>query len=285
MHGSSRFARTRLWVRGVVWFGLLLAVLVLGVTVGQAQWGRRYGVPPRFPDPNPSDRSFVFSRILYQSVRSEAGGQGWYTDYPFSDANFMIRLSELTKASVSFDKYGEPQHVVVTLMDDELFDYPFVFMSDVGTAGFTTEEAARLRDYLLKGGFLWVDDFWGPRAWDYWVSELSRVLPPGDYPIFDIPMDHPIFYSLNTVTEVPQIPSIQHWRRSGGTTSERGYLSSDVHFRGVADEDGRLMIVMSHNTDIADGWEREGEDVEFFHRFSIDAYAVGFDVLIYAMSH
>lgn len=137
----------------------------------------------------------------------------------------------------------------------------------------------------MKGGFLWVDDFWGPRAWDHWVSEISRVLPPGDYPIFDVPMDHPIFYGLSAAVEVPQIPSIQHWRRSGGTTSERGYLSADVHFRAVADEAGRLMIVMFHNTDIADGWEREGEDVEFFHRSSIDAYAVGFDVVLCAMSH
>ena len=98
-------------------------------------------------------------------------------------------------------------------------------------------------------------------------------------------MDYPIFYGLSAAVEVPQIPSIQHCRRSGGTTSERGYLSADVHFRAVADEAGRLMIVMFYNTDIADGWEREGEDVEFFHRSSIDAYAVGFDVLLYAMSH
>ena len=111
------------------------------------------------------------------------------------------------------------------------------------------------------------------------VTEVSRVLPPGDYPIFEMPMDHPVFCGLSTVTEVPKILSIQHWRRRGGTTSERGYLSADVHFRAVADEDGCLMIVMSHNTDIADGWERGAEDVEFFHRFSIDAYAVGFDVL------
>ena len=270
---GSTVVRRRFSVRGLALSCAVLAALAFSGAAGYAQrWGY-HRVPPRFPRAIPSDRFFTFTRVLYQSVRREPGGQGWYTDYPFSDANFMIRLSELTKTSVSMDKYGEPQHVVVRLNDDQLFDYPFIFMSDVGTAGFTLQEAEHLRNYLLKGGFLWVDDFWGPRAWEHWVGEISRVLPPEDYPIFDFPMDHPIFAGLLTVIEIPQIPSIQHWRRSGGTTSERGYLSAEVNFRGIADEHGRVMVVMSHNTDIADGWEREGEDYEFFHRFSIDAYA------------
>ena len=89
-----------------------------------------------------------------------------------------------------------------------------------------------------------------------------------------------------TVNEIPQIPSIQHWRRSGGsTTSERGYRSDQVHFRGIADSDGRLMVLMSHNTDIADGWEREGEDYDFFTKFSINAYAVGINTVVHAMTH
>ncbi len=271
---------------------LTLLVVALAIVAGATASGqfRRggfgRGAGPRFPDPERPSRAFTFCRVMYESVRREYGGYGWSTDYPSSDSNFMIRLSELTKTWVNQDPHGEPDHVVVRLTDEELFDYPFIFMSDVGTAAFSDEEAERLRAYLLRGGFLWVDDFWGPQAWDHWTEELGRALPAVEHPIVDIPLDHPIFRGLYHIDTIPQIPSIQFWRRSGGsTTSERGFRSARPHFRGITDDYGRLMVFMSHNTDIADGWEREGEDEDYFHRFSIDAYAVGVNVLLYAMTH
>jgi len=268
------------------WVVVLIVMLTLigGVTVF-AQWGSRR-MPPKFPSDQPTHRDFTFSRVLYQSDRREPGGQGWHTDYPTADRNLMVRLSELTTTSVGFDRRDIPDHVVVPLDDPRIFNYPFLFMSDVGTVRFSDHEAARLREYLLKGGFLWVDDFWGPYAWDQWVGELSKALPPGEYPVIDIPLDHPIHKTLFEVTKVPQVPSIQHWRRSGGaTTSERGFRSDDVHFRAIADAHDRILVVMSHNTDIADGWEREGEDYEFFYRFSVDAYELGINIVVHAMSH
>ena len=273
---------------GVATAGLAVSALELNPEAegAAAQYWRRR-VPPRFPDPQqPLDGSFVFCRILYQSVRSEAGGQGWYTDYPDGDMNFMSRLEELTEAHVSRGDGGYPNHVVVTLYDDELFDYPFVFMSDVGTVGFDSVEVERLRTYLLRGGFLWVDDFWGRRAWDAWSREIGKVLPPDEYPILDVEPGHPIYRMMYNVDELPQIPSIQWWRRSGGyTTSERGWESETPHLRAISDKDGRILVLMSHNTDIADGWERENEEYEFFHRFSADSYAVGINVVLYAMAH
>ncbi len=266
---------------------LIVGAALAGVTVA-GQFGRGVGrwAGPRFPDPERSSRTFTFCRVMYESVRREYGGYGWSTDYPTSDANFMIRLSELTKTEVAHDEHGEPDHVVVRLTDEALFEYPFIFMSDAGTAAFSDEEAERLGAYLKRGGFLWVDDFWGPRAWDHWTAELRRALPASEHPIVDIPLSHPLFRGLYSIEEIPQIPSIQFWRRSGGsTTSERGYQSSRPHFRGIADAHGRLMVFMSHNTDIADGWEREAEDEEYFHLFSVDAYAVGINVLLYAMTH
>ena len=222
---------------------------------------------------------------MYDSVRREWLGTGWNTDYPDSDYNFMIRLSELTHTPVSFDG-DQPNHVVVRLTDEALFEYPFLFMSDVGTAYFSSEEIDGLRTYLELGGFLWVDDFWGPSAWEHWRDVIEQVLPSTEYPIRDIPLSHSIFSSLYHVEQIPQVPSIQFWRRSGGaSTSERGDDSAAPHFRGISDTNGRLMVFMSHNTDIADGWEREGESTEFFHRFSIDSYAVGINVILYAMSH
>jgi hypothetical protein len=158
-------------------------------------------------------------------------------------------------------------------------------MSDVGTIQLTEPEVARLRTYLTKGGFLWVDDFWGPWAWDSWEEEIGRVLPPSTYPIRDLPPDHPIYRTMFQVAQLPQIPSIQFWRQSGGRSSERGSDSAEPHFRGIADERGRLMVLMTHNTDISDAWEREGEDPQYFYSYSPEGYAVAINAVLYAMTH
>ena len=206
------------WALAVL--AVLLALAGGASMFAQFGWGR-YRMPPKFPTAHAAHRKFTFSRVLYDSDRREPGGQGWYTDYPVADRNLMIRLSELTTTTVGFDERNEPDHIVVRFTDDELYNYPFIFMSDVGTLSLSEGDASRLRHYLLKGGFLWVDDFWGPYAWDQWVTEISKVLPLGEYPIFDIPIDHPIRRGMFEVAQIPQVPSIQHWRRSGGaTTSE-----------------------------------------------------------------
>ena len=175
---------------------------------------------------------------------------------------------------------------VVEINDESLFSRPFVMTSDVGTMSLSPEEAQRLRDYLLKGGFLWVDDFWGERAWGQWELEIGRVLPPADYPIVDLPLEHGLFQTMFNVWEVPQISNIHFWRATGGTnTSERGYESAVPHFRVINDEHGRILVAITHNTDIQDSWEREGEDPAFFEQFSPDGYALGVNVLLHAMSH
>ena len=194
------------------------------------QFGRRYGGTGWRSNPfreglpvkdDMVDRGFTFCRMLYTSVRSEAMGHGWNTDYPLSDENFMTRFEQLTTVQISRWDDGLPGHAVVRPMDDTLFECPFLFASDVGTVGLSTEEANRLRDYLLKGGFLWVDDFWGDRAWDHWVREIQFVLP--EFEIVDLPMDHQLLHALYLVPEIPQVPSIQYWNQSGRrSTSERG---------------------------------------------------------------
>lgn len=283
--GTDRSRRTGRQVTSRRVGFVVLVLLLCGVTLSAQWWGRRR-VPPRFPDGAPTHRLFTFSRGLYQSTHREQGGQGWFTDYPDADINFTIRLSELTNAPVGLTAHDDPDHVVVQLTDPQLFSYPFLFMSDVGTAFFNAEEVERLGEYLRKGGFLWVDDFWGPFAWEQWAGEIGKVLPPGQYPIADIPISDPIHHGMFDVSEVPQVPSIQHFRRVGGSsTSERGRDSDEVHVRGIYDERGRLMVLMTHNTDIADGWEREGEDYEFFYRFSVTSYAVGINFILHAMTH
>jgi hypothetical protein len=240
---------------------------------------------PRFATSADFDGSFLYCRGFYRSVRGEGGGQGWGTDYPGADNNFSIRLAELTRIQVKWDPTRQPIHVVVRLDDPLLYRCPVLFMEDVGTLQFSATEVANLRRYLEKGGFLWVDDFWGSPAWSRWVGELARVLPPGQYPIFDVPISHPIMHTVYDVTDFLQVSSINFWYRSGGSVSERGYDSSEVHYRGVQDASGRLMVMMTHNTDVSDTWEREGENEEYFSLFSPRGYAIGVNVVVYALTH
>ena len=273
---------------------LLAVLLVFSAGLAYAQFPRGFGGygglrgeqgdPAELPPAEYPDRQLAGCHILYSSVRREANGSGWRTDYPWGQRNLLIRLSELTKTRVCKEA-GIPHVWLVRLTDPALFECSFLMASDVGTIGLSDEEAAALRLYLLKGGFLWVDDFWGEAAWEQWSTEIAKALPPTQYPIFDIPKNHPIFHVLHQIDHVPQVTSIQNWRRSGGETSERGAESAEVHFRAIADGHGRIMVLMSHNTDLGDSWEREGEDPAFFYQFSPAGYSVGINVLLYTLSH
>ena len=241
--------------------------------------------PPKWATPTDFTGAFLYCRGYFASNRYEAGGSGWSTDYLGADNNFSVRLAELTKIPVDLDANRQPNHVVVRLNDPNLFHCPMLYMEDVGTMHLGDDEVAGLRAYLLKGGLLEVDDFWGSSAWNQWASEIGRVLPPSEYPIFDIPPTHPVMHALYDVQQVEQVSSVSFWLRSRGRVSERGADSAQVHFRGIQDARGRLMVVMAHNTDIPDTWEREGDSREFFDRFSPNGYAVGANIAVYGQTH
>jgi Domain of unknown function (DUF4159) len=261
-------------------------VILAAAAYGQGFRFREGSLPARYAPPHMPDGAFVVCRLAYRSVRVEPMGIGWQTDYPYAEINLTTRLSELTKTRVSRDHEGHPNHFVVRPTDDALFNCPITVASDVGSLGFRPEEIDRLRTYLLKGGFLWVDDFWGTLAWRQWSSEIAKVLEPATYPIVDVPLSDPMLKSMFEVTRVPQITNIQFWRGvDGQSTSERGSDSIDVHLRAIRDTHGRIMVLMTHNTDVADSWEREGEDPAFFYQFSPNGYALGIDVLLHAMTH
>jgi hypothetical protein len=239
----------------------------------------------RSPRPDSFGNGFNFCRGVYTQTRREAGGQGWSTDFPDADLNFSIRLGELTRVRIKHDMQGAPMFLTVRLTDEFLFQCPYLHMEDVGTLTFSDAEVVALRAYLRKGGFLWVDDFWGSDAWEAWTGEIGRVLPPGEYPIVDLPLSHPIFNTQFDVKEFPQIPSIQAWRGNMVDTSERGSDSAEPHARAIVDDAGNVMVMMTHNTDISDAWEREGEDPRYFFQFSPKGYAIGINVILYAMTH
>ena len=273
--------------RSIAVVALLMSALALaGAARGLGQRRRlpegAGAYPPRYPPKDFEDGTFMICKLQFTSVRFESMGIGWSTDYPYAGINLMIRMSELTRVPITRNENDEPNYWVVRLTDDALFRCPILMGSDVGTMGLSSQEAVRLRQYLLKGGFLWVDDFWGTPAWVQWSNQIHKALP--EYEIFDIPREHPIRHMLFPVDEVEQTTNINNWLRTHDT-SERGDDSPHADFRGIANEKGRIMVVMTHNTDFGDTWERESENPEFFAKFSPKGYALGVDVLLYAMTH
>src|SRR6476660_6493117 len=157
-------------------------------------------------------------------------------------------------------------------------------MTEPGGTYFDEAEAAGLRTYLQKGGFLWADDFWGEYAWEHWVGEIRKALPSGESPLADLELDHRIFHVLYDVHDIPQITSIGCWLGPGSSTSERGRDSAVPHVRAITDRDGHMLVVMTHNTDFGDAFEREGESREYFEHFAGPGYAFGIDTLLYSMT-
>lgn len=261
------------------------ALLIASVSTAQLTRGRSqrvFGRPAEFASMEDFDGGFQFCRLVF---RESAGGDGagWNVDWPRADINLSVRLAELTRASVSLDG-EEPKTLLVNLRTPEIHHCPFVMMTEPGAAYFTPEETARLRDYLQRGGFLWADDFWGDDAWDWWESQLRQVLPSASYPIVDLRLDHPIFHQMLDVPTFLQIPGIGYWD-GANRTSERGARSATPHYRAINDARGRLMVLMTHNTDFGDSYERESADPAYFMKFSVPGYAFGINVVLYAMTH
>ncbi|HUF75852.1 MAG TPA: DUF4159 domain-containing protein [Longimicrobiales bacterium] len=262
----------------------LAAGLLVGVAPAEAQ--RFGGMPARvrlgggLPDV-PS--GFTFCRLAYISVRRDGSGNGWTTDFPEAERNLLTRLPELTRMRVSRWSHGEPGYAVVSATDPDIYRCPFIMATDVGELGFQQDEVEAIRDYLQKGGFFWADDFWGSQAWAHFSDQIRRLFP--DRPLEEITPSHPLFNQLYEIPEVPQIPSWNSWRSNGGRTSELGRDSERASMWAVSDEDGRILVLITHNTDISDGWERERYDDNYFLLFSPEAYAVAVNVLLWAMTH
>jgi hypothetical protein len=242
--------------------------------------GERHGVPEWQLDKQFDEDVFTFVRVRYGSYR---GWSRWSTDYPDSDLNFSYRLQQLTSLKV------DPNGKILELTDEELFKYPFIYIVEPGRLEFTEDEVTALRRYLDNGGFLMVDDFWGEYEWENFEYEIGRVFPergPGEL-WKELPPEHPIFHCVYDLKEKPQVPSIgvAQGGRFEGITWERED-AKEVHFRGVFDDKGRMVSIICHNTDLGDGWEREGADKWYFREFSEKkAYPMGINIVFYAMTH
>jgi hypothetical protein len=269
--------------RRVVAAVLAVSALAIAVQV-EAQFRRRSFGNTRLATSDDIDGAFHFCRVVFRDdVRGD--GADWSVDWPRADINLSIRLGELTKTHISFSPSGDPNHLLLRLTDDVLFGCPFIMMTEVGSAFIDEQEAEKLREYLLKGGFLWADDFWGDYAWEWWEAQIRKVFPPAEYPIVDLPPSHALFSSQFQIARTPQIASIGHWAGSGGGTSERFEESAVVHTRAILDRRGRIMVLMTHNTDLGDSFEREADDPQYFYTMSVPGYAFGVNTLLYALTH
>jgi hypothetical protein len=222
---------------------------------------------------------FTYCRLRYTNVR-RARKSGWGDDYPQADYNFMVRLSELTKTKISRWNNGDPGFANVTAMDPDLFKCPYLRMQNAANYEFKPEERIRMREYLLKGGFLWIDDNWDPDFEAYIRPNLMGILPGAR--VEDLSVEHPIFSAFYQLDALPQIPALNSWLRNG-QDSEFG--PSTVHYYGVFDEKDRLVVLVSVNSDVSDSWEREGDNAEYFHTYGGKGYALGVNVAVYAMTH
>jgi hypothetical protein len=244
----------------------------------------RGGVPEWSNESGFEKDVFTFVRIEYDSGYGGRGwgrgGGGWAVDYRDADLNFSFRLQQLTSLK------ADPEGKTLRLTDPDLFNHPFIYIVEPGALEFSEEEVKTLRRYLLSGGFLMVDDFWGEGEYENLHDEMKRVFP--DREPQELPLEHPIFHCVFDLKEKPQIPNFRTGEESqynGGITWERPDARTP-HYRGIFDDKGRMMVIICHNTDLGDGWEREGVYEYYFREFSEKkAYPLGINIVFYAMTH
>lgn len=272
-------------------------VLLLAMQWPMVPYGRSVNPDVLRPLHKPDD-GIVLCRLAFQSNRQEAEGAGWGTDFPMASQNLTIRFSELTTAHIPPERrarppgYGGttgagstvPVHWAVPVDSSDLFLCPFLLASDVGTMSITTTEALALRDYFEKGGMLWVDDYWGSASQRQWEGVLGQVLP-GQWP-YAPDWEHPVYnqhYQIRNHLQMSNVGS----RRGDDTwrASERGEDSPLTPLQLVNNSKGDVAIIMTHNSDVADGWERDGESEAYTLEYGFDSYALGINVLLYALSH
>jgi len=215
---------------------------------------------------------FHFTRMFYNGGGRGWGGGSFMTDYPEAEYHFSMGVSRLTRVQV-----GE-QSRILELGDDSIFDYPWLYAVEVGRWYLDDTEAARLREYLLRGGFLMTDDFHGSRQWASFMESMQRVFP--DRPVVEIADSDEVMHVLYDVDQRIQIPGIAALR-FGQTYEQDGV---EPHWRGIYDDAGRLMVAINFNMDLGDAWEH-ADDPFYPEAMTGLAYRFAVNYVIYAMTH
>jgi hypothetical protein len=224
---------------------------------------------------------FYWSRLRYTPGHYGGGGGfgfgyggygSWMRDYPKADRQVLLALKRLTRVQM------RPIEQVVDLDDDKIFNYPWVYAVQVANWTFTDAQAKRLREYLLKGGFLMVDDFHGTQDWDRFMEGMRQVLP--ERPVEDLPDTDEIFHTLYDLGERFQVPGEQYVY-SGRTYEKDGYVPK---WRGIRDDKGRIMVAICHNMHLGDAWEW-ADMPEYPENFASLAYRLALNYVVYGMTH
>jgi hypothetical protein len=229
---------------------------------------------------------FTFLRIKRDS-RGYGGygrsGGPWTTDTPDSDLNLSYRLQQMTALKV------DPDGRFLRLTEKELAHFPFIYMVEPGSLYLSEEEIAALRTYLLNGGFLWLDDFWGDSAWDNVEQVMKHVFREREF--VELSLTNQLYHCVFDIRSKGQVPNVELGTASqynGGVTWEP-YHDGDtrtVHHKAIFDDKGRMMVLATHNTDNGDGWEWEGDNHYYFEHFAEKiAYPLAVNVVFYTMTH
>ncbi len=239
--------------------------------------------------------AFTFARLVFQSEFRPSAGRGfgprlgWWVDYPDADLNLSWRMQQLTSLRT------DPDCRVLEVMDPDLHDYPLLYLEHAGYMRLSEAEVVRLRGYLAAGGVMFANDFWNRREWEGFAGQFDRVFPGRAWRTLDT--GHPLFrcvFDLRRPMHELRVPTVQFWDREfepadrGASPHrvDRGEGSEEMTVRVLFDDAGRILVVAVHNSDVSDGWEREGENDDYFRRFSErTAYPLAINILFYLMLH
>ncbi|HUA01984.1 MAG TPA: DUF4159 domain-containing protein [Candidatus Aquilonibacter sp.] len=269
-----------------------VSLVVLGggllVLRSSAQWYGSSPFAPVSPEITNEKAEFSWSRLKYTAVGTSFGGRyggdygygwgmgSWMRDYPKADRQFLLALKRLTRVN------GRSTEQVVDLDDTDparaIENYPWVYAVQVENWTFTPAEARRLHDYLLKGGFLMVDDFHGTADWESFLNGMRMVFP--DRPIEDLNDNDEIFHVLYDLGQRFQVPGEQYVN-TGRTYEKDGYVPK---WRAIRDDKGRIMVAICHNMHLGDAWEW-ADSPEYPERFASMAFRVGINYVVYGMTH
>lgn len=227
------------------------------------------------------EAEFHMARLVY-TIAGDGGGfrfgpgrPWWGIDYPEAENHFLQGVKRLTR----IDTTPDSRHV--SLLDDKIFDYPWLFAQQVGRWQLSDEETLRLREYVLRGGFLVVDDFHGQYEWQIFQSVIQRVLP--GYAIVELEAGDSLLHILYELDQRTQIPGRRHLRRapSGEIVAQ---LAGPPHWRGIYDDSGRLLVAINFNMDMGDAWQH-ADDPVYPEPMTALAYRFGINYILYAMTH
>jgi hypothetical protein len=215
---------------------------------------------------------FTFARLIY-----DGGGwrSGWTTDYPKADEQLIVGLRDWVRSSL--DISDDP--ITVSMQDPKIFKYPFIYAVEPGGMELSQDDAAKLREYLLRGGFLMMDDFWGEYEWQNVQEQVRKIFP--EYPIKELPLDHPLFHCYFDINEVIQVPNVSNAIYYGRTDEKGGIVP---HFDSVVNDEGRVMIFIARNSDNGDAWEWIDEP-RYPLKYGLAAYRLATNVIVYTMTH